>query len=68
MGFDSSRAASSAKGIPADFARVSKRAAFWAFSFNSVVVKGMLFCEMVDNSRMPKDGGVGAALRLVSDV
>ena len=35
------------------------RATFWVFEFKSTVVNGMLLCEMVDNSSMQKDEGVG---------
>lgn len=71
MGFDISRAVSSAEGIPTDCALVSIRAAFWASSFNSMVfngINGILLCDMVDNGRMQKDEGVGEIEALVSDV
>jgi hypothetical protein len=68
VGFDFSRAARSAIETLVDFARTSIRAAFWAFCCNSIVVNGMLVCEMAENSEMQKDKCVGEVKVLVSDV
>jgi hypothetical protein len=68
MGFDFSRAASSAEETSVEFARFSICALFWGFSFNSMIVNGRSLCVVINNSGMEKDEDGGKVGALFSDV